>query len=237
MKSVVRGALLVAVLVLLQACATGYGKAGFTGGYSDKKIDATHYFVEFDGNGHTSEERVWYFWIYRCAELTRENGFAYFSVDTKAGPQNSSYTPETDEGRLQPAVLSDEDNDHFIEVRSSGGTSFIYVPGATITRWHSHAVVSMYNDDVPERVAFLRAQSVLDLLGPYVKTNGKSVAPTRESILEESAFALSPGRVIVNLHQYMLAHPQRPRTSPFFRGPSQPAQAVPPFLAAPKQST
>src|SRR5689334_4498131 len=72
-----------ATLVALAAtgCATGYGARGLTGGYSDSRVDDTHYLVTFNGNGHASKERVWNFWFYRCAELTTERGFAYFDIE------------------------------------------------------------------------------------------------------------------------------------------------------------
>ncbi|MBF9263203.1 CC0125/CC1285 family lipoprotein [Paracidovorax cattleyae] len=49
------------------------------GGYIDEKIDETHYRVKFDGNGSTSADRVWNFWLYRCAELTKEKGYTHTS--------------------------------------------------------------------------------------------------------------------------------------------------------------
>jgi hypothetical protein len=36
--------------------------------------------VAFDGNGYATKERVYYFWIYRCAELTLQQGYSLYVV-------------------------------------------------------------------------------------------------------------------------------------------------------------
>jgi hypothetical protein len=237
MKKVLNWGLLVAVLLVFCGCATGYGKRGLAGGYSEQKLDSSHYLIAFDGNGYASEARVWYFWIYRCAELTRQEGYVYFSLKKDGPLDKSSYTPDREaDGQLLPAVLTDRDGGGLVEVGGGGG--LIFIPGGTITTWHSKALVSMYGDSVPERTVLIKAQSVLDLLGEYIRTNGKSDPPARELIIEQSAYALAPDKTIVNLHRYMVAHPPRPRgLSPFLRAPSKPARTVPPLLAAPGQKT
>lgn len=63
---------------LLSGCTTAYGPHGFTGGYTETKIDDSTYRVVFNGNGQTSRDMVWYYWIYRCAELTTQNGYEFF---------------------------------------------------------------------------------------------------------------------------------------------------------------
>ncbi len=47
-------------------------------GYSDQRIDDTHFRVSFSGNSLTSRETVERYLLYRSAELTVQNGFDYF---------------------------------------------------------------------------------------------------------------------------------------------------------------
>lgn len=197
--------------VMLAGCATGYQKSGITGGYGDTKIDDSHYLVFFNGNGYASKDRVWYFWIYRCAQLTQERGYTYFSIDpVQSNINKTAFDPEQP-GRLYPAVLDGDADGRLVDVRGGGGGGFIYVPGGSITTWHSKAVVAMYRDDVPQRKVFMRAQLVLDMLADYIKTSGSSTPPSHSAIFEQSSFALAPDNQIVNIHQYLLAHP---RTAP-----------------------
>ena len=60
----------VLVVASLASCATGYQANGITGGYTEKKITDSAYVVSFGGNGFATKDRVYYFWMYRCAELT-----------------------------------------------------------------------------------------------------------------------------------------------------------------------
>ena len=63
----------VALAVLMTSCATPYmPNLLLGGGYSDHRIDDNHYQVMFDGNGLATSDHVWYFWFYRCAELTKD---------------------------------------------------------------------------------------------------------------------------------------------------------------------
>lgn len=61
-------------------CATKYQQKGMMGGYSEEKILTNMYKVEFEGNQHTKPETVQNYLMYRCAELTKEHGFEYFTV-------------------------------------------------------------------------------------------------------------------------------------------------------------
>lgn len=199
------------VIIMLAGCATTYQKRGFSGGYSETRIDDNHYAVYFDGNGYASKDRVWYFWIYRCAQLTLEKGYTYFSL---APVQSSMAKPtgfDTDEsGHAYPAVLVGDAHGHIIDVHSGGGRvgGFVYIPGGggTIVSWHSKAIVTMYGDNVPQRMFVVRAQSILDMLGDYIKTGGSSAPPDRTAISNEATYAVAPDNSIVNVHQYLLTH-------------------------------
>jgi len=167
--------------VIVVGCATPYGQKGITGGYVDKKIDETHYQVEFHGNGFASKDRIWYFWIYRCAELTKEKGFAYFSIQSFP----SGKTGFNDE-RADPRLVS-AGGSSSVYFMKTAGTSYIYIPGQTITTWHSRAIIAMFNDPLLGGVgSVFRAQSILDDLNFYVKSDGKEAPMDREKLLRRA---------------------------------------------------
>lgn len=200
-------------VAMLFGCATAYQRRGLTGGYHETRIDGSHYIVYFDGNGYASKDRVWYFWIYRCAQLTREQGYTYFSLaPVQPGIDRTAFDPD-DDGHAYPAVLTGDADGHAIDVHAGGGGGgggghFIVVPGGagTIVTWHSKALVAMYNNDVPPRTFVVRAQSILDALGEYIRTNGSAMPPDRITIAHAAMYAVAPDNTIVNVNQYLLAH-------------------------------
>lgn len=73
--------------ICLLSCATPYKEHGLFGGYRDTAIDTNHYLVTFDGNGKTPRDRVFAYWAYRCAELTKEKGFTHFTLAQAQAPR------------------------------------------------------------------------------------------------------------------------------------------------------
>lgn len=69
-----------AMAVLLTACATNYQSTSITGGFSEKELEPGIWRVGFSGNGYTRPETVQTYWLYRCAELALANGFEGFEV-------------------------------------------------------------------------------------------------------------------------------------------------------------
>lgn len=70
-------------LLLFSGCTTGYNRMNafsITGGFSDKALGKDVWRVEFSGNGYTTSETAQCFWLYRCAELTLEQGFDGFEI-------------------------------------------------------------------------------------------------------------------------------------------------------------
>jgi hypothetical protein len=61
----------VAAAVVLASCATPYADQGLLADVSR---------VKFQGNGYTTRESVQVYWLYRCAELALEKGFAGFEI-------------------------------------------------------------------------------------------------------------------------------------------------------------
>ena len=67
-----------------------------TGGYSDYRIDASHWRVTFKGNSLTSRETVEKYLLYRAAELTLDQGFDWFDTTDRHTERNTSYYGDTD---------------------------------------------------------------------------------------------------------------------------------------------
>lgn len=86
------------VLVLFEiGCATPFQAKSFTGGYSDARIAKDTVLVSFKGNGFTPKERVQLYLLYRCAEVTVQDGFDYFVINDGNTEAKVNYiqTPST----------------------------------------------------------------------------------------------------------------------------------------------
>jgi hypothetical protein len=66
------------VFIVFYSCATQYNSLGLRGGYSDLKVDSDTYEVKFIGNGLTSQSLIEKYFLFRCSEITLENGKKYF---------------------------------------------------------------------------------------------------------------------------------------------------------------
>lgn len=168
---------------LTASCASHYGPNTLFGGYQETRIDDTRFRVKFDGNGYTSQERVWSFWIHRCAELTRDNGYAYFGLERPPLQTSSMSAPNP----WRHAAYQPGEGPRF--VNTAGGVSYvpIYVPGGRVTTWHTDAVVVMFKEPPTDGTPVLRAQTVLDDLSAYVKSNGATVPLSRDEVLSHAA--------------------------------------------------
>jgi hypothetical protein len=167
--------------MLVTSCASPYGKNTLFGGYSDTRIDDSHYLVRFDGNGNSSKDRVWNFWIYRCAELTKEKGYAYFALERSPGKTSSAR-------QIEDQILALREGGDEARLMPTKGASYvpIYIPGGTITTWHTNAVVSMMGDPLPENTVAFRAQAIIDQLDAYIKSDGKVAPPSRDEIFRNA---------------------------------------------------
>jgi hypothetical protein len=184
---------LLACSALLAACATPYQEHGLGGGYTDEQIDETHYRVKFSGNGYATSDRVWAFWMYRCAELTKEKGYTHFSLHKPGEPMARLDTEQPARPGLRNAVYRDgEGGPTMLKTRSGGAPIFIYTPGARITTYHSDAVVALHRAPLSEGVYLLKAQTVLDELAPYVKTNGQGPLVKRDELFDKASTYVQP---------------------------------------------
>lgn len=92
--------------MLIAGCATGYHPSGFTGGYSDMKLQDDIFKVSFRGNGYTGRGKTSDLALLRCAELALENGYKYFVIlGENSDVQASTYiTPTT--ANTQGSIVS-----------------------------------------------------------------------------------------------------------------------------------
>jgi hypothetical protein len=89
--------LILLATVVLAGCATGYHRAGISGGYSEAQLSEDTFQVSFTGNGYTSGGRAADFALLRCAEIAIENGYPYFVIVNGAnGESRSTYVTPTD---------------------------------------------------------------------------------------------------------------------------------------------
>lgn len=79
-----RNVILLFGVLWLSGCATPMQKSGFWngvgGGYSEKQIQDDLWRVGYTGNGFTTYETVQTYWLYRCASLAGERGYAGFEI-------------------------------------------------------------------------------------------------------------------------------------------------------------
>lgn len=71
---------LIAASLLLSGCTT-YRPAGFGGGYSDLMIAPDTAYVKYQGSDLSSPQRIVELLLKRCADVTLQNGFRYFSAE------------------------------------------------------------------------------------------------------------------------------------------------------------
>lgn len=177
-----RWVFIVAIVVTgaLGGCATGYQKLGLGGGFSERRISDTAYYVAFAGNGYASRERVHWFWMYRCAELTLEKNHSLFVISPVKRTSRSAFP----EARFLPAAYGDGGGGRFVRTGHGGG-SVIYLPGApvTVTTWTSSANILMYDRPLPQEMADAwDAEAVRDALAPYVKSGGNAPLPVAKDV-------------------------------------------------------
>jgi len=85
-----------AIILFISGCATKYQTTGFSGGYSETRLDENVFIVSFRGNGFTSRERASDFNLLRSAELSLEHGFNYFIItNSEKYTSYSKYTSAT----------------------------------------------------------------------------------------------------------------------------------------------
>jgi hypothetical protein len=160
------------IIFIVAGCTTAYGPESMTGGYRERLIDDNTYIVSFFGNGHTPEQQVWNYWLYRCAELTLEKGYNYFDLEPSNDHAAFQDLPEL---AYQFTMLDQPENAPSLQ------PAYYYY--YTVTTYSSKAFVHMYNDPVPDAVtAPLYAEKVKELLQPYLDSKARINPPDRRVI-------------------------------------------------------
>lgn len=150
--------LIVSFSTLLSACETPYAPAGnFAGfdygGYSDTRISGNTAIVRFSANSHTSKGQLDTDLLYRCAQVTINNGYDYFVVThTTDSPVNVHVNTISTYGDYQtfPPRMHDSyfqriypDTYHY---------SISQTPVNSLKLFSSSAVIKMFNgrpDGIP----------------------------------------------------------------------------------------
>jgi hypothetical protein len=192
--SVARLTLILGGLLGLAACATPYQARSLTGGFSDTRLDANTFRVEFLGNAYTARERVETYLLRRAAEVTLENGYDYFVLLTAGTERNvaavtmpGTYTATTTGSAY--AIGS--------SAYGSAVTTGTYVPGATIPVSHygASAIVKAFKGRKPSDLASaFNAREILHYAGIPVPTTVLPVGapPTNAPEPPRSSAAPSP---------------------------------------------
>jgi hypothetical protein len=184
-------------LSILAGCATPYQSFGFGGGYKDTRIDDETYRVQFSGNGYATRDRVHKFFMYRCAELTKQAGFQYFMiVPASTVGDNGS----------RASVVRSSGFDHSQMRKVHSVPIFIYSGGGGVSRsWTDTATIRMFNDDSVFRAQTVGwdAVEILDQLGPFVRSNGK----TRENL--PTAWMFVPGQPKARVEEMLPTTPNK----------------------------
>jgi len=171
-----------ALPVALAGCATGYQAHGITGGYSERRISDSAYVVTFNGNGFASHDRVYNFWLYRCAELTLNRGYALFS----ARADQASARSASEGSRAQPAIYRGS------EGAAPTDAAFVpmFIPERTPTEWVVSSTVLMYKAPLaPEVIWALDAQKIQHALKPYIEHNGEGPEPDKDEVFDAALLA------------------------------------------------
>lgn len=165
----------------LVGCATTYHAKGPNGGYSDKRISDSAYVVSFRGKGFASYERVYNFWMYRCAELTLSHGYTLFSIQP-----NQPVAQQTPAG-TQPAT--DEERGKARAIKAA----FFVAPtpfAPTATDVSFSATVVMYHGPLaPEIVWALDAQKIQAALKPFILSDDDAQIPEMANLFEPALVA------------------------------------------------
>ncbi len=149
-------------------CATPYQQSSFRGGYSDTRIDSNTVMVSFKGNGFTGRQKVESYLLYRCAEVTLNDGYDYFvlaSEDTESKHGYSS-TPSTFASTTSASAIA-TGNSAFGQAQTFGTLN----PGHTFTytKYGGEAVIKMFKGKKPgDDPRAYDAHEVKQYLGPQI---------------------------------------------------------------------
>ena len=160
-----------AILLLGTGCATPYQQHGFSGGFSDNRISQDTALVSFKGNGFTSKERVQLYLLYRCAEVTKQDGYDYFLVTGGVTEGKVSYLSHYSATTTSKAYGSGN---------SAFGSAYTSGSGTTVPihKYGTDAMIKMFKGKKPaDDPNAYDAQETINYLGPQLGLTGTESTP------------------------------------------------------------
>jgi hypothetical protein len=155
-------------------CATPYQQSSFRGGYSDTRIDSNTVMVSFKGNGFTGRQTVESYLLYRCAQLTLNDGYDYFVLasENTESKHGSSSTPSTFTSTTSASAIA-TGNSAYGQAQTFGTLN----PGHTFThtKYGGEAVIKMFKGKKPaDDPRAYDAHEVKQYLGPQIGASPSS---------------------------------------------------------------
>jgi hypothetical protein len=157
------------LILVLSACATPYQPKGFTGGYSDARLDENTVRVSFLGNGNTDKDTVETSSLYRCAEVTLQDGFDYFIIASGGTTRDSNTVTTADsyhEYKTKKVKLKGNRRVYSEDING------YYQPGETfnVVNYSSNVTIKMYKGKKPaNNPNAYDAHSIIRYLTPAIK--------------------------------------------------------------------
>lgn len=177
---------ILAAVLALASCATAYQPRGATGGYQERQLSASRWYVEFFGNGKTRRDTVFGYWLNRCAELTVEKGYDHFVLISKE-PRTAQI-------------------DSSIAYTASRAPSYTYMPSASsqpVTTWSARGTIELRRGEADPRDPRQQdARALLAKLAPYMqqaRAQGNMTLPEGLIAATEEAESAPPGASPVRL--------------------------------------
>lgn len=126
---------ILSAVILIAGCATGYKSVGFTGGYSDTKLQDDVYEVSFKGNGYTNKDRAKDFALLRASEVALNNGYKYFVVlEGENSTKTQMYTTPAQANTYGTVNMYGNTGSYSGTTYYSGGQTFIaHKPQTSLT--------------------------------------------------------------------------------------------------------
>lgn len=127
--------------LIILGCATAYHPKNLLGGYEDREVSPNIFEVKFTGNQHTRVDKIRYFLLFRCAELTLENNFSNFIILS-----DNSYSKES--------IINSEVSQPFTSrVSLSGGHITVVTPEfgvqTTSNEFTGIFLITLFNENDP----------------------------------------------------------------------------------------
>jgi len=139
------------IALFISACTTPYQKLGKRGGYKEEKINDHVYRVTFQGNSRTKDEKVYRYFLKRCAELTQLNGYQHFIVINTEDKSRTALVWQEGTPKNQRAITT---------VAYSSDTGFIPIEHKNIVNHVIVGEIAMFKDGEEPLDAF-KAEEVL----------------------------------------------------------------------------